>query len=183
MRQLHLTVHGDQGFENKANLLGYLQGREISTFNIQRGAEYLMGRRGVKLHWAARPSQAREQRGHRYDANDPNAFRWMPKDEVNRPGGPGLLSHSSNPKFNGQLEREQREAARRRFNHPSDDAAAAHNYIWKQVIEKAVAEGRTHSERQRIALVAQQTSGGPRLQAEAAKREAALIRQYRERGR
>jgi hypothetical protein len=61
-------------------------------------------------------------------------------------------------------------------NQPPDDTAAAHNYVWQQVIDKAIAEGRTHSERQRIALVAQQTPGGPRLQAETVKREAALIR-------
>jgi len=58
----------------------------------------------------------------------------------------------------------------------------AHNYIWRQVLDRAVSEGRTHSERNRIAQAARQTSGGIRLQAEAAEKEAALIRQDRERG-
>src|SRR5215472_17107788 len=33
MRHCHLITDGDEGFENKANLLGYLQGREVSTAN------------------------------------------------------------------------------------------------------------------------------------------------------
>ena len=99
--------------------------------------------------------------------------------------GPGLVSHASNPRFNGANERVQREAERQRWNPDAKleaDITWARRY-WTSVIEKAVAEGQTHSERQRIALVAQQTRGGPRLQAAAAQREAAQIRKERERAR
>ena len=51
---------------------------------------------------------------------------------------------------------------------------------WSGEIAKAVAEGRTHTERARIAQAAQQAPGGLRLQAAAAQREAALIRKDRE---
>jgi len=179
MRRCYLVTEGDEGFENKTNLLGYLQGREVSAATVQRGTEYLMGT-GVRVHWAPRPSQNPPQdRGHK--ATSPSDFRFAPREDTNV--GLARHSHSANPRFNGQEEAEKREAERKRFNKPDEDLMAGHKYVWKPEIDKAIAEGRTHTERQRIAQVAQQTPGGVRLQAEAAQKEAALIRKDRERMR
>src|SRR5262249_16861375 len=79
MRRCHLVTEGDEGFENKASLLGYLQGREVSTESIAAGVQYLQGRggRGTKLHWEQRKDpDAPEYRGHRFDRNDPNSYRF-----------------------------------------------------------------------------------------------------------
>jgi hypothetical protein len=170
----------DEGFENAAAMLGAMRGRSFDYHNLDFCLTYLQSK-GQKLYWLDRPSQL-QNRGH--IATSPEDYRWMPKSETNTPG-PGLVSHSSNPKFNGKAEREAREAERRRFNPDAkieEDIALA-NKLWNEQIAKSVAEGRTHSERARIAQAAQQTPGGPSDRAVAAMREAALIRKEHERGR
>jgi len=182
---IHLVSdpNDDRTFENCTAIFNGMRGYDFTHDNLLYIVQYLQGRggRGTKLHWEQRKDpDAPEYRGHRFDRNDPNAYRFAPKSETNRPS---LPSHSGNKYLNGEAEREKREAERKRFNKPDEDLMAGHNYVWRQVMDKAIAEGRTHSERQRIAQVAQQTPGGVRLQAEAAEREAALIRKDRERGR
>ena len=145
--------------------------------------QYLQGRggRGTKLHWEQRKDpDAPEYRGHRFDRNDPNSYRFMPKSETNRSS---LPSHSGNKYLNGEAEREKREAERQRFAKQPDDVVAAQHLMWRQMLDRAIAEGRTHSERNRIEQAARQSPGGIRQQAEAAHREAALLRQDRDRGR
>jgi len=185
LKSVHLVhdPNDDRTFENCAAIFNAMLGRDFTHDNLMWAVQYLQGRggRGSKLHWLERKDpDAPEYHGHRFDRNDPNAFRFAPKSDTNNSS---LPSHSGNRYLNGQAEREQREAERRRFNKPDEDPMAAHNYVWRQVMDKAIAEGRTHSERNRIAQVAQQTPGGVRLQAEAAEREAALVRRDRERAR
>jgi len=181
-KRVHLVCEqdDDRTFENSTAFYRAMAGRQWTDDNLMWVLQYLQGR-GTKLHWLERrPSDAPEYRGHRFDPNDPNAFRFAPKSDTNNSS---LPSHANNPRFNGEAEREKREAERKRFNKPDEDVAASHNYIWRQEIDRAIAEGRTYSERNRIEQAARQAPGGPRLQAEAAQREAALIRKERERGR
>jgi hypothetical protein len=180
-RHLVNTPGGDETFENSAAILSAMRGRSFDYHNLDFCLTYLQSK-GQRLHWEQRPAQGRENRGHR--ATSPDDYRWMKKSECNTPG-PGLVSHGSNPKFNGQTEREAREAERRRFNPDAKIEAdiTLAKKIWNEEIAKTVAEGRTHSERARIAQVAQQTPGGPRLQAAAAREEVARIRKDHERGR
>ena len=176
MRRCHLITEGDEGFENKASVLGYLQGREVSTDNVQRGTEYLMGR-GVRLHWSPRPSQNPPQdRGHK--ATSPSDYRFAPREDTNV--GLARHSHASDPRFNGEAEREKREAERRRFNRPDDDLMAAHNYVWMK--QAQAIQGRTHSETQRIQRAVSQAGKGYAAY-EAGMRELRTIENERARGR
>jgi len=182
LRHNHLVFDpaDDRAFINYSAFYEAMRGREFNGSNLNWCRDYLIGK-GVKLHWLERKDpDAPEYRGHRFDRNDPNVYRFAPKSETNRPS---LPSHSGNKYLNGEAEREKREAERKRFNKPDEDVMAAHNYVWRQMLDKAVAEGRTHLERNRIAQAAQQCPGGIRLQAEAAEKEAALIRRERERAR
>ena len=179
-RHLVNTPGADETLENSAAILNAMRGRSFDYHNLDFCRTYLQSK-GQKLYWEQRPAQGRENRGHR--ATSPEDYK--PSLGNSSSVGPGLVSHSNNPKFNGQAEREAREAERRRFNPDAQIEAdiAFVNKYWNEQIAKAVAEGRTHSERARIAQVAQQTPGGPRLQAAAAQEEAARIRKAREMGR
>jgi len=175
MRQCRLISEGDEGLENKANLLGYLQGREVTTSNILHGAEYLSGGKGVRVHWQQRPAQnPPSTRGHQ--ATSPEDYRWMKKSESNTPG-PGLVSHSNNPKFNGQEDREKM----RLRSQPTDDPMASHNWVWMQQAKALV--GRTHSETQRVQKIVSQTPGGGRAAYEAGRAEQKRIENEHARGR
>jgi hypothetical protein len=185
LQRVHL-VHNpndDRTFENCTAIYRAMAGREWAHDNLMLVVQYLQGRggRGTKLHWEQRKDpDAPEYRGHRFDRNDPNSYRFMPKSETNRSS---LPSHSGNKYLNGEAEREKREAERQRFAKQPDDVVAAQHLMWRQMLDRAIAEGRTHSERNRIEQAARQSPGGIRQQAEAAHREAALLRQDRDRGR
>jgi hypothetical protein len=64
--------------------------------------------------------------------------------------------------------------------HPTLADASLADQMWSAEIAKVVAEGRTHSERDRISAAANQAPGGPRLQLQAAKEEADRQRRDRE---
>src|SRR5262249_50404893 len=116
-----------------------------------------------------------QERGHK--ATSPSDYKFAPREDTNV--GLARHSHASDPRFNGENERKARIA--NKLSEP--DPMEAQNYVWRQMLDKAIAEGRTHSERNRIAEAAQQCPGGIRLQAGAAEKEAALIRKDRERMR
>ena len=177
LKSNRLWPDDDGAYSNAVQFIGVMGGRSYTNDVLMHWAlPYLQGTSREPLRWKS----AGRDPNPKYGQHSGGDRHFMPRNEVNRPA---LPSHSSNPRLNGQLEREQRERDRQRFNQPPDDPMAAHNWVWAQEIKKAVAEGRTHTERARIAQAAQQTPGGPRLQAEAAQREAALIRQDRERSR
>ena len=98
MRRVHL-VHepdDDRTFENCTALFNAMRGRDFTHDNLMWALQYLQGRggRGTKLHWEQRRDpDAPEFRGHRFDRNDPNAYRFAPKSETNRPS---LPTHSGN---------------------------------------------------------------------------------------
>src|SRR5262249_45442357 len=183
LQQVHLVSdpNDDRTFENCAAIFNAMRGYDFTSDNLLYVMQYLQGK-GVKLFWSERkdPNKAIEFRAHRFDRNDPNAYRFAPKTETNRPSFP---SHSGNRYLNGQEEREKREAERQRFGKQPDDVVAAQHLMWRQMVDRAIAEGRTHSERNRIEQAARQAPGGLREQAEVAHREAALVRRDRERGR
>ena len=148
--QCHLVTEGDEGFENRINLLGYLQGREISTATILRAAEY-SGGRGIRIYWQARPSQSKEHRGH-IPASQ-NDFRFAPKEDSNHTPL-SRHSHSSNPAFNGENDRKKM----RRMNQPPDDPMAAHTWVWMQQAKALV--GSNHSETKRVQHAVSQAKPG-----------------------
>jgi hypothetical protein len=157
-----------------------MKGYDFTHDNLMYIVQFLQGK-GTKLYWLERKDpDAPTYRGHRFDRDDPNSYRFAPKSETNRPS---LPSHSGNRYLNGEAEREKREAERQRFGKQPDDIVAAQHSMWRQMLDRAIAEGRTHLERNRIEQAARQTPGSLREQAEAAHREAALLRQDRERGR
>jgi len=164
LKSFHL-VHDpsdDRTYENCAAIFDAMKGREWTTDNLRWVVDYLSGR-GKKLHWLERPSQ-RINRGH--IANSPDDFRFAPKESTNQ-HPLSKHSHSSNPRFNGQEDREKM----RLKSQPPDDPMASHNI------------GRTHSETERIQKVASQTPGGGRAAYEAGLREQRIIENEHARGR
>jgi type IV secretory pathway TrbL component len=112
-------------------------------------------------------------------------MRFMPKEETNLPGGQGRYNYAADPRFNGAKEREERLAEERRMGMNASDAALAEDikmaeFYWKSEIAKAVASGTTHSQREQVQKVADQTPGGAAKQAKAAQAEAARLRRARE---
>jgi len=179
--QLVHDPNDDRTFENCTALFNAMRGREFTHDNLMWVVQYLQGRggRGTKLHWLERRNpDAPDFRGHRFDKNDPESYRFAPKSETNRPS---LPSHSANKYLNGQLERAQREAAKGRFNKPDEDLMAAHNYVWRQAAKALV--GRTHSETQRVQQAVSQADGGGYAAYQAGLQELRLIENERARGR
>jgi hypothetical protein len=108
-------------------------------------------------------------------------MHFMPKSETNLAHA-GRPSHSSDPRFNGTLEREQKREAERRAGvaDSATESAKAMEVYWQGEIDKLIKTGVTHSERNRLAQVAQQTSGSARQRISAVKAEADRIRRDRE---
>jgi len=178
-----LDTDGDNAFVNAAGFMNAMSGRTLTTDNLAWCLTYLQGK-GVGLEWKPTPSQNQPNRGHK--ATSPDDYRWMPKEEVNRAHA-GKNSHSSNPNFNGQKQREERIAEERRLGNASDAAIqqdhAMTEAYWQRETARAVATGTTHSERARIQQAANQTPGGAANQFKAAKAEANRLRLERERVR
>jgi hypothetical protein len=173
---------GDEGYSNRVQFINYMRGRDWTFENLDRGITYLQGNSRTALHWQILPSQNQPSRGH--NANrppTPNDMVWISKDEANSPYL-GRPNHARNSKFNGELERQQKREAERRVGvaDSTTESARAVEFYWQGEINKLIATGVTHSERNRIAQVAQQTPGSARQRHSAVKAEADAIRRSRE---
>jgi hypothetical protein len=169
-----MIAEGDEGYSNKTAMIGYLRGRQISHDEIYRGAQYLMGK-GVQLFWKPMPSQRANPRGHAVTSE--NDYKWNVPGTFNTTNRP---SHSSNPAFNGERARQQREAERRAgIADPTTESARAMEAYWRGEISKLISTGITHSQRGRLAQIAQTTPGSARQRYAAVKAEADAIRRSR----
>jgi hypothetical protein len=180
-----LITEGDEGYANKAAMLGYLQGRSIDHDTIYRGVSYLQGK-GTNLYWKQTPSQNQPSRGHNA-VRPPTAqdMRFAPKEETNLPGGQGRYNYAADERFNGAKERRERLEQERRAGVTDSDvqvmeSTRAMEYYWQGEIDKLIASGVTHSERNLIAKIAQQAPGSARQRHTAVKAEADRIRRARE---
>jgi len=173
---------GDEGYSNRVQFINYMRGRDWTYDNLDRGIQYIQGTSKIALNWLPTPSQRSNPRAHAvtseadYNFNPPGTFNQA---YTGRP------SHSSNPAYNGRAAREQRLAEERRLGRSASDAALQRDHemteaYWQRETAKAVAEGRTHSERAQIAKAANQAPGGAAKQAKAAQAEAARLRRARE---
>jgi hypothetical protein len=175
-----LITEGDEGYENKVAMLGYLQGRSIDHDTIFKGASFLQAK-GVKLYWKPAPSQNQPSRGHNASkAPTPQDMVWISKEDANR-AHVGKINHSSDPRFNGEKERQEKLAQERRFGGGDDsirkDIEIAEK-MWQSEIDQL--RGETHAETERIQAVARQTPGGAMQRHKAAVKEQAKIQREKQ---
>jgi hypothetical protein len=162
----------DRTFDNCAEIFKAMKGREFNDSNLSWCRDYLIGK-GIKLHFEERPSQ-RTSRGH--TATSPNDFRWAPKEDSNH-GPLSRHSHSNDPRFNGELDRQKM----RLPGTPESDLMASHNHVW--MMQARALQGQNHAETQRVQKIVSSTPGGGRAAYEAGKAEQRRIENERARGR
>jgi len=153
-RRLVFAPGADETFTNAAEILSAMRGRDFTISNLDYCMNYCLGH-GTTLYRSEAPRQNPSQdRGHKAVSSED--YRWAPKETTNTPG-PGLVSHSSNPRFNGQNEREKRERMDKHLPGSSDAAVARMNAMW--LAQAQALRGNIHSETQRIQAVVAQTPG------------------------
>jgi len=167
----------DRTFENCTAFFSAMRGRDFTPDNLNWCRDYLIGK-GVKLHFEERPSQ-RTTRGH--TATSPDDFRFASKSDSNNTSLLSRHSHSNDPRYNGQNDREKMKLMDKHLPDSSDAAVARMNSMW--LAQAQALRGNIHSETQRIQAVVAQTPGGGRAAYEAGKAEQKRIENERARGR
>jgi len=169
----------DRTFENCTAFYSAMRNRDFTPDNLNWCLQYLQGK-GQKLHWLDRPTQNPwHDRAHK--AVSPQDYRFAPKEDSNNNSLMSRHSHSSDPRFNGENDREKMKLMNKHLPDSSDAAVARMNAMWLN--QARALRGNIHSETQRIQRVVEQTPGGPRKQYEAGKAEQKRIENERARGR
>jgi hypothetical protein len=151
LRTFHL-VHdaSDQGLHNATIVIDGLSGREFNPGSMRFAIEHAQSR-GTTLYWEQRDLGTKPRGKHSTD----EPVHFMPKDESNR----GYLqghSHSRDPRFNGQLEREQREAVKTASQKSTEDVMEGTNAVWRMSATQL--SGENHTQTKRIQSVVQQVA-------------------------
>ena len=152
LRSMHLehTATDPRALHNARIVLDGLAGRDFSTASMRFAIEYAQSR-GTKLHWETRNEGPKKYGKHSTD----EPVHFAPKESSNR----GFLqghSHSNDPRFNGQLAREEREAAKTPWEKSTEDVMAATNSVWKMQAEAL--KGATHVETKRVQTAAREVA-------------------------
>jgi len=176
-RRFVSTPGADETFTNAAAILSAMRGRDFTISNLDYCMNYCLGH-GTTLYRAETPSQ-RTTRGH--TATSPDDFRFAPKSDSNHTSLMSRHSHSNDPRFNGQNDREKLKLMNKHLPDSSDEAVTRMNNMW--LAQARALRGNIHSETQRVQKIVEQTPGGGRAAYEAGKAEQKRIENERARGR
>jgi len=177
-RRLIATPGTDEAFTNAAEILSTMRGRDFTISNLDYCMNYCL-RHGTTLYRAENPRQNPwHDRAHK--AVSPEDYRFAPKEDTNR-GPLSRHSHSSNPAFNGELDRQKREKMNKHLPDSSDAAVSRMNAMW--LSQAQALRGNTHSETARIQAVVAQTPGDGHAAYKAGVAEQKRIERERSRAR